>query len=166
MKTVHCFTHAVLLVAGAVALPAVVQGSQPQPVFTRPTLEREQRQETLRLKRDQEEFRRQQGKLSPHRQRSQEDRLRLQQLQQRHLQQRQLLEQRSLKRRLKTAPREAPKGRQRSQAQGFEREGRQQQLQHKIQRRAWSNPGSPATGAPSAFRPSPSANPRPRLRLR
>ncbi len=166
MKLSYGFTLFGLLAAVVLPLPAASQDSQPRPVFTRPALEREQQQEALRLKRDQEEFRRQQGRLLPPRQRSMEEQLRLQRLQQRHLQQRQQLEQRSLQRRLQIAPRTAPQARQRAQAQSFVREGQEQGLQHKIERRSWSYPRSPATGAPGAFCPSPSANPRSRLRLR
>ena len=166
MKLSYGFTLFGLLAGVLLPLPADAQVSQPRPVFTRPTLEREQQQDTLRLKRDQEEFRRQQGRLSPPRQRSMEEQLRLQRLQRRHLQQRQQLEQQSLQRRLQIAPRTAPQARQSAQAQGFVREGREQGLQHKIERRSWSYPRSPATGAPGAFGPSPSANPRSRLRLR
>ena len=165
----HRVSLIVFLAAALLPLSAAPQGSPPQPVFTRPALEREQAQESIRLKREQDAYRRGLGKLPPAQQRSLDDRLRLQRLQQRHLQERQRLEQRSLQRRLKAAPYSLPNARQRAQAQGFRREGQQQQLQQKIQRSTWPHGRAPRAGGTAgtgAFRPSPSAHPRSRMGVR
>ena len=169
MNLSRCMSLVALLWTGLLPLPAASQVSQPAPVFTRPELLREQQQESLRLKRDQEALRRERGELSPGQRRRLDDRLELQRLQQRHLQERQRLEQQSLQRRLRSVPDPLPQARQRAQAQRFKREGEEQRLQQKIRRGGWSS-GRPSAagrgGSSGALRPSPSANPRSRLRFR
>ena len=169
MNPSRCFPLVAVLTTGLLTLPAASEVSQPQPVFTRPALEREQQQESIRLRRDQQTYRRGLGGLPPAQQRRLDDRERLQQLQQRHLQERQRLQQRSLQRRQRVMPGALPNARQRALAQTFKREAQQQRLQQKIQRSTWPYGRAPRAGgavAPGGFRPSPSANPRPRLRMR
>ncbi len=169
MNLSHYLPWAAVLTSGLLTLPAASQVSPPQPVFTRPALERQQQQESIRLKRDQQIYRRDLGALPPAQQRRLDDRERLQQLQQRHLQERQKMQQRSLLRRQRAQSRPLPNARQRALAQGFKREAQQQRLQQKIQRSTWPYGRAPRAGgavAPGAFRPSPSANPRSRLRVR
>ena len=79
------------------------------------------------------------------------------------------MQQRYLQRRQRVSPPALPNARQRALAQGFKREAQQQRLQQKIQRSTWPYGRGPRAGgavAPGAFRPSPSANPRSRLRVR
>ena len=162
-------TLLVLSAAGLLPWPSASQVLDLQPEFNRPTLEREQRQETLEAKRREELERRRLGSLPEAEQRKLEQRLQLQRLQQRHLQERQRLEQQALQRRLRSIPQAGPETRKRAQVQRFEREAREQQLQRKIQRNTWSNRGSNRTnrGRVSGFsRPTTPAFPRSRLQPR
>ncbi len=169
MKGQHGIVVVGVLLSGFMPLPAASQDSRPPSVFDRPELLREQQQDALRLKKDQEASRRELGTLPPGQERQLEERMRLQQLQQRQLRDRQRMEQQALQHRLRTAPRTAPQARQRAQAQRFEREGAEQRLQQKMRRGTWSHgrsSGAARSSSSGALRPSPSANPRSRLRFR
>ena len=162
-------TLLVLSVAGLLPLPAESQVSEPQNVFSRPTLEREQTQETIEAKRREELERRRLGKLPEAELRKRDQRVKLQRLQQRHLQERQRLEQQALQRRLRSIPQPGAEVRQRSQAQRFKRDAQEQQLRRKIQRSTWRSRGTQPSGrgrASGFSRPTTPGFPRSRLQVR